>query len=315
MGLHPAMAIVTLWASYGFAVGHVREDMNLSAESLPSFRQFPAPMARAERWLVASDPVIPAPALIKGVAEAWVLKKERPAAYLLGHIKDGGWWYFFLLGVAVKSPLPFLILAAIGTLSLKTFDARRRWRAMAPLLAALAVLLITMPVKYNACVRHVMVVFPLLVIVAGSGCSYLWHQQEGRRIAARAGLIVLLSWQVVSTMRAQGDFLAYFNELAGSDPSRVMVAGCDLDCGQDLDLLSREFHARNISHATIAFWTSADPKHTDLPSFDLPQAYRPVNGWFAISLRALRFGNSFHTQYPVGGVRLAAGLSTRKPWG
>ena len=62
-------------------------------------------------------PLIPAPALIKGVADAWVLNKEKPEAYLLGHIKGGGWWYFFLLGVAVKSPLPFLILAAIGTLS------------------------------------------------------------------------------------------------------------------------------------------------------------------------------------------------------
>ena len=132
------------------------------------------------------------------------------------------------------------------------------------------------------------------------GCSYLWHQQEGRRLPARIGLIVLLSWQAASTMRAQSDFLAYFNELAGSDPSKVMVAGCDLDCSQDLGLLSRELRARHISHATIAIWTSADPSRTDLPSFDVPQAYRPVTGWFAISLRALRFGNSFHTRYPVG---------------
>ena len=101
-------------------------------------------------------------------------------------------------------------------------------------------------------------------------------------------------------MRAQDDFLAYFNELAGSDPRKVMVARCDLDCGQDLDLLSRELHARNIAHATIAIWTSADPRHTDLPTFDVPQTYRPVSGWFAISLRALRFGNSFHAQYPAG---------------
>lgn len=295
-----AIAIVTVWASYGFAVGHVRDGMNLPADSIPSFRQFPAPLARAGRWLVASDPLIPAPALIKGVAEAWLLNKEKPAAYLLGHIKEGGWWYFFLVGVAVKSPLPFLVLAVVGVISLNTFDTQRRWRAMAPLLAALAVLLVTMPVKYNAGVRHVMVVFLLLAIVAGRGCSYLWRQQNGRRLVAGAALIFLLSWQLVSTMRAQGNFLAYFNELAGSDPSKVMVAGCDLDCGQDLDLLSRELHARHISHATIAMWTSADLSHTDLPSFDVPHAYRPVTGWFAISLRALRFGNSFHTQYPVG---------------
>ena len=159
-----ALAILTLWATYGFSVGHVREGMNLSADSIPSFRQFPAPVARAGRWLVASDPLIPVPALIKGVADAWVLNKEKPAAYLLGHIKEGGWWYFFLVGVAVKSPLPFLVLAGVGIISLKTFDPQRRWRAMAPPLAALAVLLVTMPVKYNAGVRHVMVVFPLLAI-------------------------------------------------------------------------------------------------------------------------------------------------------
>jgi hypothetical protein len=37
-----------------------------------------------------------------------------------------------------------------------------------------------------------------------------------------------------------------------------------------------------------------------LPDFDMPQAYRPVAGWFAISLRALRLGNSFHMSYPPG---------------
>ncbi len=295
-----ALAGVTVWATYGFALEHVREGMNLSAESMPSFQHFPAPLARAGRWLIANDPLVPAPALMKGVADAWVLNKSRPAAYLMGHIKPGGWWYFFLVGVAVKSPLPFLILAGLGVVSLKTFDAQRRWRAMAPALAALAVLLVTMPVGYNAGVRHVMVVFPLLAIVAGCGSSYLWNMQGGRRLAARVGLIVLLFWQGVSTVRAGGDFLAFFNELAGTDPSKVMVAGCDLDCGQDLFRLSRELQARHISHATIALWTSADPSRMQLPDFDVPQAYRPVAGWFAISLRALRLGNSFHMSYPPG---------------
>ena len=294
-----ALALVTVWATYGFAVQHVREGMNLPL-SMPAFRYFPAPLARAGRWLVASDPLIPAPALIKGVADAWVLNKEKPAAYLLGHIKDGGWWYFFLVGVAVKSPLPFLILAAVGVASLRTFDAPQRWRSMAPAFAALAVFLVTMPVKYNAGVRHVMVVFPLLAIVAGRGCSYLWHLQPRRRIPARVAMIALLSWQGVSTARAGSDFLAYFNELAGTDPSKVMVAGCDLDCGQDLFRLSRELQARHISHATLAIWTSADPTQMQLPQFEVPQANRPVTGWFAISLRALRFGNSFHTMYPPG---------------
>ncbi len=303
LAIAAALAVVTVWATYGFAVGHVREAMNLL--SMPSFQHFPAPLARAGRWLVARDPLLPAPAILKGVADAYVLNQVRPAAYLLGHVKDGGWWYFFLLGVAVKSPLPFIILAIVGAVSFKKVDLQPQWRALAPALAAFAVFLVTMPVSYNAGIRHVMVVFPLLAIVAGRGCSHLWNVQAGRtpdlrRTAARVALFALLSWQAISTTRASGDFLAYFNELAGSDPSKVLVAGCDLDCGQDLDQLALEFQARHISHATLAVWTSADPSRSHLPDFVVPQAYRPVTGWFAISLRARRFGNSFHTKYPPG---------------
>jgi hypothetical protein len=79
-----------------------------------------------------------------------------------------------------------------------------------------------------------------------------------------------------------------------------MVAGCDLDCGQDLFRLSRDLQARHITHATLALWTSADPSQMHLPEFTVPQANTPVTGWFAISLRALRFGDSFHMTYPPG---------------
>src|SRR5271170_2059068 len=293
-----AIAITVVWAGYGFAVGHVNESMHLSAESMPSFQHFPAPIGRIGRDLILSDPRVPAPALIRGLATAWVLNKTHPAAYLLGHIKEGGWWYFFLVGVGVKSTIPFLVLVIAGLFSFPELARAGRWTAMAPAVCALAILLVTMPVKYNAGVRHVLVVFPLLAIVAGYGCSYLWNLRGSLRGWGRAGLVALLLWQCVSTVRASSDYIAYFNEFAGKDPSKVMVAGCDLDCGQDLFALSSELKARHVSHASLALWTSADMTKMGLPEFDVPQPYQPVTGWFAISLRALRFGDVFHTSYP-----------------
>lgn len=294
------IVVLCVWAGYGFSVGHIREAAQVSTNSLPTFDRFPRPVADIGRRLVLSDAEVPAPALLKGISMAWLRNQEQSTGYLFGKIKKGGWWYFFLTGVAVKSPLPFLILALAGVLALKSIPAPQRWHAMAPAASALAVLLVTMPVKYNAGVRHVLVVFPLLAISAGLGCSVLWQTQGKPRLAARLALAGLLCWQGVATVRARHDFIAYFNELAGSDPSKVLVAGCDLDCGQDLFRLSREFQLRHISHATIAVWTSAEPDRANLPDFDVPQAYRPVAGWFAISLRALRFGDSFHTTYPPG---------------
>jgi len=293
-----AIAIVVVWAGYGFAVGRVKEGMRLSAESMPSFQHFPAPLGRIGRSLILSDPIVPAPALMRGVATAWVLNKSHPPAYLLGHIKEGGWWYFFLVGVTVKSPIPFLVLVIAGLSFCKGLIKEQRWTVMAPAACALAILLTTMPLKYNAGVRHVLVVFPLLAIVAGYGCSSLWNMPERRRVVGRTAVVGLLLWQCVSTVRASNDYMAYFNEFAGKDPSRVMVAGCDLDCGQDLFALSHELQTRHISHVTLALWTSADMSKLSFPQFEVPQPYKPVTGWFAISLRALRFGDLFHTTYP-----------------
>ncbi len=298
VALVAVIAIALVWAGYGFSAGHVRETMQLSAESMPSFQHFPAPLGKIGRNLILADPIVPAPALIRGLATAWVLNKSQPPAYLFGHIKPGGWWYFFLVAIGVKTPIPFLLLVVAGLFPFRQLAKDGRWTAMAPAACALAILVVTMPVKYNVGTRHVLVVFPLLAIVGGYGCAYLWRLPGQQRPWGRAALAALLIWQGISTARASSDYIAYFNELAGKDPSTVLVQGCDLDCGQDLFALSRELQLRHVSHATLALWTSSNMSQMGLPEFDVPEPYKPVTGWFAISQRALRVGDLFHTTYP-----------------
>jgi hypothetical protein len=160
--------------------------------------------------------------------------------------------------------------------------------------------MVTMPVKYNAGVRHVLVIFPLLAVVAGCGSAYLWQRTGKWRFWGRLVLAGLLICQAASSLSAGTDYIAYFNQPAGRDPSQVLAAGCDLDCGQDLFRLSQVLRARHIEHVSIAAWSSADLSRMDLPSFEIPPPFQPVSGWFAISLRAQRFGDVFHTTYPPG---------------
>ena len=293
------VAVVVVWAGYGFSVGHIREEMQITPESMPSFQHFPGPVRNLARHLLLRDPLLPAPALLRGAAVSWTLNKSAPPAYLLGKVKDGGWWYFFLVGVAVKTPLPFLLLCLAGAWALL---ARRPlpWTAVAPAASVLAILFVTMFVKYNAGVRHVMVLFPLLAVIAGCGCGFLGQAPGRWRRVGRSTLAALLLWQCLASLRAHPDYIAYFNELAGPDASRVLVTGCDLDCGQDLFRLSQALRARKISHLNIAVWSSADTSRMSLPAFDTPPPFQPVTGWLAISLRARRMGNLFHTTYPPG---------------
>ena len=303
-----AAAAIVIWAGYGFSVGHIREAMQISPDSVPSFQHFPGPARTLALTAMQKDIVLPAPALVNGIATAWVLNQSAPAGYLLGEVKHGGWWYFFLVGVAVKTPLPFLLLSLVGIWAI--FSPPVRWTAIAPALAVAAIFLVTMFVKYNAGVRHVMVIFPLLAVIAGCGCNFLWRSPGKLRVWARGALVVLLLWQCVSSLKAAPDYIAYFNELAGRDPSRILLVGCDLDCGQDLFRLSNALRERHISQLNLAVWSSADMTQMELPAFDILPPFKPVTGWVAISLRSLRVGDVFHATYPSNAF---AWLNQRQP--
>ena len=225
-----------IWAGYRFSLKPVIEGMNLQRESLPSFQHLPASVQPLARGLVARDTRIPAPELLMGVAASYVLTHSGGAtSYIFGTKRPGGVWYFFPVGLFFKNPLPFLILAGCGVL----VGLRRgmRWPARAPLAAAAGIFLVSMLQNYDAGQRHVLVLYPLMAVLAGAGGAFLW---ESRRTAVRVMLVVLVVWLAAESLRAGLDPMSYFNEFAGSDPSRILITGCDLDCGQDVARLGSE---------------------------------------------------------------------------
>jgi hypothetical protein len=294
------LAFVIPWASYGFSVGHLKQSFEVSPAAiryldaspqatLPTFQHFPGPFRNAALTLLRADPMIPAPDLIRGVEEARLLKTSAPACYLYGHEKNGGWWFFFPVALALKSPIPFLILALLGFAH--TFLTRKQeWRAWMPTIAAGAVLFITIFISYKVGIRHVLVVLPLMAMLAGAGAAFLWRSSNRLRSWGRVTLCSLLIWQTISTVRAQSDLLAYFNELAPVDSSRALVKGCDLDCGQDVMKLGKELLARKVDHVTLAMWGTADVAELGFPSVKVLRPNEPVSGWVAISVRTLRTG-------------------------
>ena len=292
------LAVIVLWAGYGFSVGHARESMQLTPENMPSFQHFPGPLRSIARDMVASDWPLPAPSLLKGIATAWALNQSKPPSYLLGKTKPGGWWYFFLIAVAVKTPLPFLALCLTGIAALVAGKRERRWQAWAPAVSAIAVLIVTMGVSYDAGLRHILLVFPLLAVIGGFGAAFLWQLSGSVHFAARALVVALLLWQAGASVGARSDYIAYFNPLAGKDPSKVLVTGCDLDCGQDLYRLANELRAQHASHVSIALWSSAQLSYMGLPGTDVLPPFQSATGWVAVSARPLRFGDVFHTTYP-----------------
>lgn len=158
----------------------------------------------------------------------------HPAVFL-GEVRETGWWQFFPVLLAVKTPIPFLIFLAIGCGALFRRGRENGWKRFSPILASGAILLLAMTSRIDIGLRHLLPIFPLLSVVAGLGLHDLLRAMKPRTVSISASAVLVL-WFVASPAAAHPDYLPYFNELAGAHPERITVDS-DLDWGQDVKRL------------------------------------------------------------------------------
>jgi hypothetical protein len=199
---------------------------------------------------------LPAPQLFSGLKMVADHNREGHYAYLLGQRSTTGWWYFYLVVLAVKTPLAFLALLAFGGVTtfrqMRSGSASRAW---IPLAFSGAILIVGMSSQINIGVRHILPVYIGFSLVAGMALMRMLELGEANR-QLRLALVVLLVWMAVSSLKIHPDYLAYFNELAGSHPENVLVDS-DLDWGQDMKRLSRRL--REAGAPFVTFTPLADP--------------------------------------------------------
>jgi hypothetical protein len=231
---------------------------------------------------------VPAPELFDGIR---VLRNQNNAgarSYLFGRVKQGGWWYFFFVALALKTPLAVLLLAALGSVVLARRYLRNRddWESAAPLAAAVMMMIVTTPSQLDSGVRYVMPMFVFISILAALGLVTLWTQRH-YRVITRTVAVLLFTWLAISSARSHPDYLAYFNEFGGADPSRLIVVG-DLDWGQDMTRLSAYLREHQVKHVQIAYDGFYEPNALELPETEKMQCGAKPSGWVALEARRAR---------------------------
>jgi hypothetical protein len=209
-------------------------------------------------------------------------------SFLLGQTAAHGWWYFYPIALAVKSPLPLLLLGVAGL----TLLARRGLHdadlyLLAPPVCFISILVFCCCYSHiNIGVRHVLIALPLLAMGAGHALSVGWRRWQV--LPARALLALLLAWQLAGVALAWPDYLAYFNVLGGKHPEHILVDS-DLDWGgQDLRRLEQVLQQRGVQQLWIGYKGTADLTREQLPAFTVLPPNRPVHGWVAITLLTLQ---------------------------
>lgn len=210
------------------------------------------------------------------------------ASFLLGRYSMTGFALYFPVALAVKTPVPLLLgAAAWAALCLRRPTVDRLWVAGPPAAFFAAACLS----KTDIGVRHILPVYPFLVLAAGLAAAEAWKKGA----AWRAGVGALALWLAVGAVRCAPDSLAYFNELAGGpDGGRRVLADSNLDWGQGLKALGQELRRRGEPVVFLSYFGVADPSYYGIRYFPFAwytnvlrrQAALPAPGqpvWLAVS--------------------------------
>ena len=234
-----------------------------------------------------------APEFFDGLRDVYQHNHNGNQTFFLGEVGTRGWWYYFPVMLAVKTPIPFLILAVVGAVAAEiSFRSRRALDPITAVICAGAVLLFSMTAHINLGVRHVLGAVPPLAVLAGFGAVELWRARGVvSQSVVRAVVALLILFQVGESVAVHPDYVPYFNALAGAHPEEISV-GADLDWGQDLFRLRDELRRRKIDSLSIAYFGAADVSQYGIPNARPLRPGRPVSGWIALS-EGRKLGGTF----------------------
>jgi 4-amino-4-deoxy-L-arabinose transferase-like glycosyltransferase len=225
---------------------------------------------------------------IEGILGLRRIDAEGMLSVLHGEIRTKGWWYYFPLAIALKTTLPLLALSLGGV-----FVPRARPYVT----AAAAMLLLTLPSHLDLGARYVLPLYVPLALAAAVTLTSI-------RIRAVAAVLVVA--QIAVAAIAHPDYIAYFNALAGREPSRWLVDS-NLEWGQDVKRLAAAARELHVDRLKLSIMTIADLDVLGFPPRETVSPAMPAHGWIAVGEHYYRVA-----QIQFGGRLWLDGLPYRR---
>jgi hypothetical protein len=278
------LVLFLVWAGYHFNMEPLQAKGSADPRTDRVFAKWPALRGLAYKAL---ELPLPLTQFAAGIHRVSVHNSEGHDAYLLGEYRRTGWWYFFPVVLAVKTPLGFLILVALGMAMMMRGFRKNSWQRNLTVIFPAAILLLCMNSRIDLGVRHILPIYPLLAVIAGHTVSELFNWARRRPRILLVLPVVLVISVMVDALKASPDYLAYFNQFAGEHPERFL-AESDLDWGQDLGRLSRRLKELHADHVGIAYFGITPLDKAGLPPCtELSMNIPATHGYLAVSVRWL----------------------------
>jgi hypothetical protein len=180
---------------------------------------------------------------------------------LLGQHGMKGWWYYFPVAFALKTPLPILLLA-IASVVWGFWRLRRKVEGrilvlLVPLALFTGLLMLS---TINIGVRYYLPAYPLFFIMSGAMLDDALRRSGRRLLVASVLIAVLLCWTAVEAVRAYPDQMSYMNQLASRAPHWWYLSDSNVEWGDDIRDLALYLHERGERRvgAAILEWQLLD---------------------------------------------------------
>ena len=203
----------------------------------------------------------------------------RIPVYLLGETRATGFWYFFPVVLALKTPLPLQALVVAG--SYGAWVSRAHWRPgadpawlagslRAPWagLAILAATLLGSHLEIGS--RHALPLMPFACILIAHGVGLAWRR--GPR-ALRTAIVALVAANAACVAAVYPYFLSYITETARGRPAYEYLADSSVDWGQGLVALRGYMREHRIDQVSLAYFGTALPEAYGIHYHALPSHF------------------------------------------
>src|SRR5579884_457305 len=188
-------------------------------------------------------------------------------AFFLGQYSRGGWWYYFPVAFALKTPLGSLTLIIASLVFVRSGNAWSLRQACFVLLPVVVWFTIASQWRLSIGLRFILPVYPFLFVAAGR----LATVRLRRSWIVPLLLSLAVAGTAVSSVRVAPHYLAYFNELIGGPAEGYRyLADSNVDWGQDLKSLKAYMDREELPMIYLSFYGPTPPEYYGIHCQYLP---------------------------------------------
>ncbi|MFO0946047.1 MAG: glycosyltransferase family 39 protein [Planctomycetota bacterium] len=267
------VSVVIIQAGHGFddcrpKLGNLtfRSTLFRNAQSLARDEQTVSPI----KWLARNTPVPLPRAYLLGLDTQLADFQRGYPSYLRGEWRNKGWWYYYLYGLCVKTPIGSIVLVfmALAITFIRPFYNRNwkdEWSVLLPF--ASIFILVSAQTGFSLHLRYVLPALPFL----GIWISKLFQSSRFGDWTVLLVSSTALVHSSASSLAVYPHSLSYFNELVGGpEQGYKHLSGSNVSWGQDLIYLAEWLKEHpEVQDLRLASYGPIDPRLTGI-EFTVP---------------------------------------------